>query len=69
MENNPAYYDRTLPRTAVQLITVTSISRCVTFRGNTIISSSTRKYPGGCPVHVRMWEELNWQRLAEFIVK
>ena len=69
VETNPDYYDRALPRTAVQLITVTSISRCATFRGSTLISSSTRLYSGGCPVHARMWQELNWQNLAELLVK
>lgn len=38
---NPNYYDRTLPRTAPQLMTVTSITRCVKPSGDTFVAPRT----------------------------
>jgi len=69
VETNPAYYDRTLPRSAAQLITLTSVTRCAEFRGGRVVSTSRNTYAGGCLVHAQMWQELNWQRLAELLVR
>jgi hypothetical protein len=66
---NPDYYDRTLPRTAPQLMTVTSITRCVHPNGNTFALPSGAVSTGGCAVHARMWQQVNWQRLADILVK
>jgi hypothetical protein len=69
VETNAAYYDRTLPRTAVQLITVASITRCAAFGGTALVSTSNRTDIGGCVVHAKMWQELNWQTLADLMVR
>ena len=66
---NPVYYDRALPRTAAQLITVTSITRCAAFQGGTPASTSNRTDAGGCPVHAKMWQELDWQKLADILAR
>ncbi|QOY90322.1 hypothetical protein [Paludibaculum fermentans] len=66
---NPNYYDRTLPRTAPQLMTVTSITRCVKPSGDTFVAPSGPISAGGCAVHARMWQQVNWQGLADILVK
>lgn len=68
LKTNPDYYDRTLPRTSVQLVTVTGIS-CVVFKGGRWTSPRTKLSEGGCAVHGQMWQELNWQSLADLLVK
>ena len=69
LETNPKYYDRTLPRTAPQLMTVSSITRCVTIGSAKLVPTAVDTSGGGCPVHAKMWEELNWQKLADILTK
>jgi hypothetical protein len=56
VETNPDYFDRTLPRTAAQLLTVDNVTRCLPARPS--------QWPGGCAAHLKMWEQLDWQKLA-----
>ncbi|MDR3737920.1 MAG: hypothetical protein P4L40_02770 [Terracidiphilus sp.] len=69
LQTNPNYYDRTLPRTAPQLLTVTSITRCVDLGGSKFVPTTVDIEGGGCPVHAKMWREMNWQKLADILVK
>jgi hypothetical protein len=69
VETNPNYYDRTLPRTAPQLMTVTSITRCVDLGRATLVPTAVDIEGGGCPVHAKMWQEMNWQKLADILTK
>jgi hypothetical protein len=69
IETNPNYYDRTLPRTAPQLLTVTSITRCVKLGDAMVVPTSVDIEGGGCPVHAKMWQEMDWQKLADILVK
>jgi hypothetical protein len=68
LEVNTEYFDRSLPRTAIQLITVDRIS-CVALHGGTMAPSSDHTSSGGCAIHAAMWRELNWQKLADLLVK
>jgi len=69
VETNPNYYERTLPRSTPQLLTVTSITRCAKLGDATLVPTSVDIEGGGCPVHAKMWQELDWQRLADILPK
>ncbi len=69
VETNPDYYDRALPRTAPQLLTVTSITRCTKLGGPAFVPTAVDIEGGGCPVHAKMWQEMDWQKLADILAK
>jgi len=69
VETNPNYYDRTLPRTAPQLLTVTSITRCVKLGDAMLVPTAIDIEGGGCPVHAKMWQEMDWQKLADILTR
>lgn len=69
VQTNPDYYDRTLPRTAPQLLTITSITRCVDLDRPKVVPTAIDIEGGGCPVHAKMWQEMNWQKLADILAK
>lgn len=65
MEPNPGYYDPALARTAPQLLTITSVKRCLDTAKNPAVALPVNDpIPHGCAVHTRIWEEMDWRALA-----
>jgi len=52
------YFDRSLPRTAVQLITIGTITRCA---GDPKAASGPN--PAGCPTNLALLRSIDWQRM------
>lgn len=58
------YFDRSLPRTAIQLITIGSIDECV---GDPKAVSGPNRY--GCPTNVALLQNLDWEQWKALIDK
>jgi hypothetical protein len=68
MEPNPDYYDTALPRTATQLITIGNLSRCIDVRTGALAPGNYPPgIPHGCNVHIALWAEMDWKKLAALL--
>jgi hypothetical protein len=61
---NPDYFDRKLPRTAFQLLTVGMVSRCL---DDPAQLKSTRR--SGCPANVAFIRSVDWPKVASLLDK
>ena len=56
-----AYFDRTLPRSAPQVLTVTGFARCLTAES---LADTTR---GGCVINRELLASLDWNAVREWL--
>ncbi|MCC7008619.1 MAG: hypothetical protein IT184_07365 [Acidobacteria bacterium] len=67
--DNPAYFDLTLPRTTPQILTV-DVGRCVAVTGGRLSALPVTRFdapPQGCVQHARMWQEVDWTKIAALV--
>ncbi|MEJ5369962.1 MAG: hypothetical protein WHT08_16740 [Bryobacteraceae bacterium] len=64
-EPNPDYYDATLPRTAPQMIALGDLTRCIDLKTKQPKDQSIPAHvPHGCNVHLAIWAQMDWTKLA-----
>lgn len=67
--DNQAYFDK--PRSLPQLLWVNSFGRCAKLdNGRLLPRNQARPHlpPQGCPIHLRFWAELDWNRIGALLV-
>ncbi len=64
VEANLGLFKPTLPRSAIQLLTVENIEWC-----RKEVAGSTRKTVGDCAANLKVVRQLDWQRVAGLLEK
>ena len=70
--DNPGYFDAKLGRAAAQILVVRSIGRCGVVRDGQFVARvrpQAGKIAHGCARHPYYWEQLDWGKVAELVLR